>query len=293
MSHSAAHQQAAATIGRTLERNNVRAEDSGHSLGQPDIRLLQAYLRALGYFGNPEIIRGVDVVNGTFDARTRAAAEAFVREQGAVHNVTSVSASRGLLSAVRHHYNRWIEGANATASAQAELDELDRAFRRDGHHPWQTTLLKLHPEMRYPLAAALNELYAKGIRVTLTEGYRAPEKQEGLVKDGSSTAPPGWSLHGYGLAVDIAPENATGKDRYNPQSPQWQTIISVMQRHGFSSLYREQGWDLPHFELPVKTARLVQWAHDDAGWKIIPDDTLPPAWNAINQRALSRSVAQK
>jgi hypothetical protein len=147
--------------------------------------------------------------------------------------------------------------------------------------------------MRLPLAEALGELKQKGIMVQLVEGFRAPEKQKALVMEGKSTAPPGWSMHGYGLAVDLAPASAPAKDRFNPNSPQWEAIIGVMQKYGFSSLYREQGWDLPHFELPVKTARVVKWPKDAGGWKLIPSDVLPTVWSNMYQRAFNKTGTQK
>lgn len=236
------------------------------------VRLLQSYLRVMGYFGDPNAVRGVDVVTGVVGSRTQRAMQQFTDRHGG-----EPVADNALLARVEDRYETYLRTL-APRSHRHDHRLLDKTFNASGH-AFGNSIRKLHPAMRWPLAAALDDLSAQGIPVRFIEGRRSAHKQESMVRNGVSTAPPGSSFHEYGLAVDLAPYD----DSYNRQHPHWQPIIRTLEKHGFSSLYRLQGWDMPHFELPAKTAAMMRWPIDKDGWKEIPPSHLPARWAAMNQ----------
>ena len=249
-------------------------------LDSGDIRLLQAYLRILGGYGNPDRVRGVDVVNGRFDTRTLNACT-LLNEDRAFK--AACMPTDELLEGVAKAYRR------ATKPAETETHPY-RALAESFHarqHPHGRQIARLHPLLRHPLADALRDLTRHGVVVVLSDPKRSDADQASVVRQGYSTAAPGASFHRYGLAIDIVPRGEDGKESWDPKNPAWKTIIAALERHGFYSLYRHQGWDMPHFELPAKTAAMLKWPVDADGWKIVPASTVPPAWRRRNDRALA------
>lgn len=68
----------------------------------------------------------------------------------------------------------------------------------------------LHPEVRDRVARLLQEARRDGLRVTVTSTFRTRAKQEQLYRawlargrSGLPAAPPGYSTHEYGFAVDL------------------------------------------------------------------------------------------
>lgn len=243
------------------------------------IRLLQAYLRMLGYFGDPSTVRGVDVVDGNYGARTQAAVAQFARSTHSPH----AHPCDALLNEVRSTYLRNISRTRSQGSPWAVLDHAFRENHPSGGALWS----HLHPAMRFPLLAAVEDLRRQGVAVSLMDGRRSPREQETHIREGRSTAPPGASFHDYGLAIDIVPRH----DSANPANPDWNRIHNTMQRYGFYSLFRAQGWDRPHFELPASTAAMMAWGLDAQGWKQIPASHMPAAWQRINTRSLAQLSA--
>jgi D-alanyl-D-alanine dipeptidase len=253
-----------------------------------EIRLMQAYLRALGQFGDPNKIRGVDVVSGTLTTNTRVACERFMTANRSHCALASDEQVNRVIATLRHAHSTIINVTSGVDDSLAGRTALARAFESSSQSKRYPALAALHPQMRFPLAAALDTLAHRGITIVLHEGYRPPHQQEALVMQGLSTAVPFWSLHGYGLAMDMTPRSASDNDVLNPQSAAWQATFNVMHYFGFDSLYKNQGWDLPHFEIPAKTATLMSWPNGRDGYKDIPDNAIPAAWRSINARALGR-----
>lgn len=85
-------------------------------------------------------------------------------------------------------------------------------------------LKKLHPQLQ-PFAQYLYKVgkYYDPL-LMVTSGYRSPRKQAELYQNWRSgrslipAAPPGRSLHGYGLAFDLA---RIGKDPFNDPLLNW------------------------------------------------------------------------
>lgn len=71
--------------------------------------------------------------------------------------------------------------------------------------------MSLHPKLQRMQAELLTEAEAAGLPLVVTEGYRSPERQAKLYAQGRTApgpvvtrAPPGFSMHEYGLAFDVA-----------------------------------------------------------------------------------------
>lgn len=257
-----------------------RAAADRDLLDRGDIRLLQAYLRILGCYGDPTQVRGVDVVDGDYGVRTQQAVARFARATG--NRYTRLNDD--LLDDVRQHYQRTLLHPGRTPGRP--LVALDNAFRQ--HYPRSGDLWRqLHPAMRFPLLSAIDDLRRQGVEVSLMDGRRSSSQQEEHIREGRSTAPPGASFHDYGLAIDLVPRT----DGMNPENPAWDPIFTTMQRYGFYSLYRQQGWDRPHFELPASTPTMMRWTQDAQGWKNIPVNALPRVWQRLNAQSLTRLSA--
>lgn len=64
-------------------------------------------------------------------------------------------------------------------------------------------LENLHPEIKKRFQNLINEIEKLGFRVLITSGYRSFSKQAELKAQNASNAAAGYSLHNYGLAIDI------------------------------------------------------------------------------------------
>lgn len=248
-------------------------------LDRGDLRVLQAYLRMLGYYGDPARVRGTEVVDGENGPRTQQAITLFAFSTFSRHP----HACHELLDDVRDVYRQTFRHQRGAGRPWAALDQAFREHYPRGGQLWQ----QLHPAMRFPLLGALDDLRRQGVAVTLIDGRRTAREQEDHIREGRSTAPPGASFHDYGLAIDVVPRT----DSNNPDNPAWNRIHSTMQRYGFYSLFRSQGWDRPHFELPASTRTLMGWGLDAQGWKQIPAAAIPATWRRINSQSLARLSA--
>jgi LAS superfamily LD-carboxypeptidase LdcB len=72
----------------------------------------------------------------------------------------------------------------------------------------------LHPEVRERVAWLLEQARKEGLRVTVTSALRTRSKQQQLYQawlgrgqTGLPAAPPGYSTHEYGFAVDLVADN--------------------------------------------------------------------------------------
>lgn len=243
------------------------------------IRVTQAYLRVLGHYGNPNVIRGVDVVTGHWDSPTQQAAQQFLQSHPEIRgaewgrfNIALLEATRKKAEAIAHPMPATNANDFYRILAQTPVGKSE-------------SIDHLHPLMRHPLQEAIAALKKQGVSVVLRDDTRSTHLQEKLVAKGNSVAPPGWSFHDYGLAVDVYPRKENGQPEFNTHDPRWKTIIRTFQQYGFYSLYADQHWDMPHFELPMKTADLVHLPVDRQGWKQIPNSATPSQWQQINCRA--------
>ncbi|MEN1924826.1 M15 family metallopeptidase [Luteimonas sp. MJ293] len=98
-----------------------------------------------------------------------------------------------------------------TAEAQRAMPEIATADRR-----WE----RLDPDLQQRVLAIYRVLAQEhGIRMVLVQGYRSPEQQEELYRQGRVTRAAAWqSCHQYGLALDSAPMR-DGKLQWDMEDP--------------------------------------------------------------------------
>ncbi|MBO0887490.1 M15 family metallopeptidase [Candidatus Bathyarchaeota archaeon] len=117
-------------------------------------------------------------------------------------------------------------------------------------------LQKVHPLLAEKIRAMASQLMAEGIPIRVTQGLRTWEEQEDLYRQGRNgdtrpivtNAPPGFSFHQFGLAVDCVPMTDKGPD-WNITHPVWQRMIAVGQSLGLTSGATWRSFpDAPHFQ---------------------------------------------
>jgi hypothetical protein len=130
----------------------------------------------------------------------------------------------------------------------------------------QQRLEGLHPNVAAVASALINELSAKGIQVRIVQGLRTFQEQDALFEQGRSlpgkivtNARGGYSMHNYGLAIDLVP-SVPGATVYTPDwnafdgsrklKPNWSAMIHLAESLGFLS---GSTWtslpDLPHLQM--------------------------------------------
>ncbi|MGO1541715.1 MAG: M15 family metallopeptidase [Luteimonas sp.] len=98
-----------------------------------------------------------------------------------------------------------------TAEVRRVMPEIVTADRR-----WE----RLNPDLQQRVLA-IHQVMAQqhGIRMVLVEGYRSPERQAELYREGRATGARPWqSCHQYGLALDSAPMRE-GKLQWDMEDP--------------------------------------------------------------------------
>jgi len=114
----------------------------------------------------------------------------------------------------------------------------------------------VHPFLAKKIALVIKDAQAKGIDLRVVQGFRTMETQQKYYNKGRSTkggkvtnAPPGFSYHNYGFAVDVC-EYKNGKPYW--KSKRWQEIGAIGKSHG---LVWGGDWtrlvDKPHLQLSI------------------------------------------
>jgi len=112
----------------------------------------------------------------------------------------------------------------------------------------------VHPFLAKKIALVIKDARAKSIDLRVVQGFRTMATQQKYFNKGRSTkggkitnAPPGFSYHNYGFAVDVC-EYKNGKPYW--KSKRWQEIGAIGKSHG---LVWGGDWtrlvDRPHFQL--------------------------------------------
>src|SRR5213594_4309176 len=118
----------------------------------------------------------------------------------------------------------------------------------------------LHPKIQPAALIILAWGDEHGMKILFTEGYRSFSRQAALYAQGRTTdgprvtnARPGYSYHGYGLAIDLLDLAASGvKDAYEPsdyEHTNYQLIKAFAATLGFEwgGIWRNNP-DRPHIE---------------------------------------------
>ena len=114
----------------------------------------------------------------------------------------------------------------------------------------------IHPYLLDKIEQVIDEANAKGIDLRVVRGYRSLEEQQRLYDQGRissggivTNAPPGFSYHNYGWAVDVC-EYKNGKPDWH--SERWDEIGKIGKKHG---LIWGGDWkrlvDKPHLQLSL------------------------------------------
>lgn len=122
----------------------------------------------------------------------------------------------------------------------------------------------VHPKARGAFQALDDELFRKYLTGEIAywfkpfEGYRSPQRQNELLKKGTTKARAFESAHQYGLAVDFVPfivraipreslTSATTQGTWSWDIPttEWDEFDRVVMKH---DLFRPIAWDRPHVE---------------------------------------------
>lgn len=114
----------------------------------------------------------------------------------------------------------------------------------------------VHPFLQKKVDILIKDARAKGIDLRVVQGFRSMETQlkyyqKGRTKKGAkiTNAPPGFSYHNYGFAVDVC-EYKNGKPYW--KSKHWSEIGALGKSHG---LVWGGDWtrlvDRPHFQLSI------------------------------------------
>jgi hypothetical protein len=98
-----------------------------------------------------------------------------------------------------------------------------------------TRLSQVAPELISRIANLAGQLSALDIPIQITQGLRSWSAQDALYAQGRSKpgpivtdVPGGYSLHCFGLAVDVVPEDIDpGQPDWDTSHPAWQKIISL------------------------------------------------------------------
>lgn len=103
----------------------------------------------------------------------------------------------------------------------------------DADRRWE----QVDPELRQRVLAIHRVMAVRhGVRMVLVEGYRSPERQDELRREGRATRAGAWqSCHQYGLAVDSAPMRG-GRLQWDMEDPWTRRAY-----HLYGELAREAG----------------------------------------------------
>lgn len=135
-------------------------------------------------------------------------------------------------------------------------------------------------------------LAAEDIYIAVVQGLRTVAEQDALFAKGRdaegnvinrakvvTNARGGHSWHNFGLAVDCAPVDATGKIDWNPQHPQWKRMEELGMSLGLTS---GANWirlaDAPHLQL---TGRFPAGAPDDEVRALYAKGGLQAVWTEV------------
>jgi peptidoglycan LD-endopeptidase CwlK len=145
----------------------------------------------------------------------------------------------------------------------------------------EARLIQVAPELARRIRQLAAALDADGVELHVTSGYRNYSAQSILYAMGRTSlgpivtdAKPGYSMHNFGLAVDVDPF-VDGKPDWDENSPEWAAVLSKFGSFGLAS---GSQWchikDLPHLypvEVPATPDDNIRYLFESGGveavWK--------------------------
>lgn len=131
----------------------------------------------------------------------------------------------------------------------------------------QSRLDRVHPILNAVVGLLVLDYEAaeSGDTLIVVQGVRDWHDQEKLWMQGRNgswqvvdqskvvtNAPPGYSWHEFGLAVDLVPKSLIGIRGWQPESPLWRIIQDLATRRGLDSGACWHHQDLPHVQMTGK-----------------------------------------
>jgi RHS repeat-associated protein len=113
------------------------------------------------------------------------------------------------------------ENGAITAAFGYLFNEAGDCFRRGyctNNDRTNRNIESLHPNIRPDVTAFVNELYASGVDVVITDGYRT-NAQQSAIPSANTRAGAGQSYHNFGLAFDMYYSGPSGANMTIPLSP--------------------------------------------------------------------------
>lgn len=136
-------------------------------------------------------------------------------------------------------------------------------------------LAEVIPQLAARVRNLADQLAVRGIVIRVTQGLRTYSQQLALYNQGRTEpglkvtdAPPGYSAHNFGYAVDIVPMDGTLPD-WNANDPQWKEVLSLALSCGLAEGAQFRTFpDRPHLylqECPAEPDDVMRATMDAAG----------------------------
>jgi len=154
----------------------------------------------------------------------------------------------------------------------------------------ETRLQQVNPVLSEKIHTLATMLELEGIIFRVTQGLRTWAEQAALYAQGRTTpgnivtnAPPGYSYHQFGLAVDVVPmDQDPPQPDWNIQHPVWKRIIAVGESLGlvsgscFSTIK-----DWPHFQY---TDGVFPESPNDELRQVLQNEGLEAIWQELARK---------
>lgn len=134
-------------------------------------------------------------------------------------------------------------------------------------------LSQVHPELSRRIHQLADLL---SFPIIITQGLRTYQQQDALYAQGRTTpgkvvteAKGGYSMHCFGMAVDVAPLNEDGSVDWNDKSAQWQEILDKAPSCGLAEGAQWRSFpDMPHLypqECPANPDDNLRYLFEENG----------------------------
>lgn len=181
-----------------------------------------------------------------WDSTANAAKNLYGRTKDAIRNFFSSDAETP--STFKGKDNKPGGGVNRLAQAGGTLVQGDGSLMGISlaNNIKETAIHSLDPNVRDLFTGMAKEYNAlTGKNIPVNSGFRSMEEQERLHRENpSKAAPPGKSLHEYGLAIDVNSATVAELDR-----------MGLLRKYGFTAPVGGEGWHLEPIGVSLDTER--------------------------------------
>jgi peptidoglycan L-alanyl-D-glutamate endopeptidase CwlK len=161
----------------------------------------------------------------------------------------------------------------------------------------ESRLSQVHPELARRIHQLEQYMIAEGIEIRVVQGLRTYAEQDAIYAQGRTTpgkivtkAPGGYSMHNFGLAVDVAPFR-NGQPDWDASDSEWQLLLAKALTCGLAEGAR---WthvqeDNPHLypqELPASPSDTMRSLMASGGLQAVWDDAFHSNRENVQQASL-------